>query len=282
MSDADRALALYADMISQRVPMNHSAYSSLITACAQSGMTTHAHVLLKDMVEHGLRPAMPVYTAIIGGLRMREDLPAAIDTLVQMAARGFVCNCSVYSSLLDFCIQHDQWKSADTVLREMAQQSDAHTSAAITSNVERWSKRGELDRAIALFYTALGGSPAVRKACMDGGVASCLLGACVQSGALQRALEIFDDLVAWPGLNPPDARSCEALLCGLVDHGDLRGALRVAESIVAPEGPESLDAAHQPHALCRLLSTLQHKGLVEGAGPLGESLALAKAAMEAR
>merc|ERR1719221_1164126 len=64
IGDADRAMALYRDMRTIGIQMNHIAFTTLINAHAKNGLMKRAEQLLGEMKADGWKPNAITYSSL--------------------------------------------------------------------------------------------------------------------------------------------------------------------------------------------------------------------------
>jgi len=290
IGDADRAMALYQDMKTEGIPMNHIVFTSLITAYARVGNMKPADGILEEMLTEGCKPNAITYSVMIRGHCVRGDLPAALEVLQKMVSLGFPADCVIFNTLLDGCVRSSNWDLAETLLEEMGKQGVERSNFTVSIIVKMWSKRGDLDKAFETVYDALKAphvlSEQVSKryhqsSSIDTQVGSCIVGACIHNKDPERALKVFRDMKTWPNFDGPDANTYGAMICGLAKHGYLREATSIAE-----EACVALRASYDrkmvsSSALMQLFRALKAEGTLGEVGPaLGAKLRAAGMVVE--
>jgi len=270
--DADRAMALYGDMKTNGIQMNHIAFTTLINAHAKNGLMKRAEQLLEEMEKEGCKPNGITYASLIRGHCVRGDLSAALKLFQQMLRCGFQADSVIFNTLLDGCVQHGNFPLADELLVEMQNHNVSPSNYTLSIIVKMWSKRGELDKAFEAVYSALEdpNGPYV-----DAQVGACIVGSCIHNKAPNRAIEVFNDMKTWPNFDGPDANTYSALISGLPRHGFLTKAVTIAEEacVVLKAKPGHDKQPLAPNALWQLFRALRNERLLDELGhPLAQKL----------
>jgi len=266
IGDADRAMALFQDMRTNGVQLNHIVFTALINAHAKNGLMKRAEQLMEEMEREGCKPNAITYSSLIRGHCVRGDISAALNVFHQMVGFGFNADAVIYNTLLDGCVQHGNFELADELLLEMEKSKVAPSNYTLSIIVKMWSKRGDLDKAFKAVRTALRDPTGPN---VDAQVGACIVGACIHNRAPQRAIAIFEEMKTWPNFDGPDNNTYSALISGLPRHGYLRKAVELTEEACAclntrPGQDKRLLA---PNALMQLFRALRNERLLHELAP---------------
>merc|ERR1719491_1639402 len=274
LGDPERAMALYRDMKENNVQMNHIVYTALINAHTRNGLMMKAEALLEDMQKEGCEPNAITYSSLVKGHCAKGDLEAAYSLFHKMMDLGFEADAVIFNTLLDGCVQKGNWALGDELLSEMQRLDVQPTNFTLSIMVKMWSKRGELDKAFEVVYSAL--QDPMRYKCVDAQVGACIVGACMHNRSPERALKVLEEMKGWKQFDGPDANTYSALISGLPRHGLARKAVQIAEEacIVLSSTTRGQDRRPlAPNALQQLFRALKQEGLFHELGlPLAQKL----------
>merc|ERR1719476_188434 len=135
----------------------------------------------------------------------------------EMLGRGLAADTIIFNMMLDGCVKHSSWGLADELLADMKTYSVEPSNFTLSIMVKMWGKRHLLEEAFEAVHRTLR-EGRVR---LDAQVGTCLVGACLHNGAVDRALEAFEEVKTWPHYDGPDAGTYGCLISGLANVGRL-------------------------------------------------------------
>eukprot|EP00927_Polykrikos_kofoidii_P049379 TRINITY_DN43443_c0_g1_i1.p1 TRINITY_DN43443_c0_g1~~TRINITY_DN43443_c0_g1_i1.p1 ORF type:complete len:861 (+),score=125.95 TRINITY_DN43443_c0_g1_i1:241-2823(+) len=228
IGDACNAMLLFKELRERGVGVNHITYTTIIDAQARAGDMDMAKNLLQQMEHDGCVPNTITFSTIVKGYCEHGDLSSAFAVFREMLNRDLEADVVIYNTLLDGCIRHDYFDMADQLLNSMKDFGVRASNSTLSVVVRMWGKRRQLDRAVKAVQTM----PREHGFCVDARVCTSLLSACVQNGALDRAIKTFALMKTWPTWSGPDAGTYNVLVHGLLRLGRSRHDLRVAANIL--------------------------------------------------
>jgi len=271
--NSERALAVYKELRGAGLQMTLVAYTSLIDAHAKAGLLEEAEALLQQMDKDGCHPNTITYSTLVRGHCQQGDLLNAMRLFKEMLGRGLAADTIIFNMMLDGCVKNSNWGLADQLLADMTMYSVEPSNFTLSIMVKMWGKRRCLEEAFEAVRRSLSGG----RMRLDAQVGTCLVGACLHNGAVDRALEAFDEVKTWPQCAGPDAGTYGALISGLANAGRLQEAVKFAEEACSrATGPRPPLKPLGPATLGALFKALKRNGLDESLGrPLQERLAAA-------
>mmetsp|Transcript_78127 Transcript_78127/g.252929 ORF Transcript_78127/g.252929 Transcript_78127/m.252929 type:complete len:369 (-) Transcript_78127:4-1110(-) len=261
-----RAMSTWREMRAEGVPMNTVVYNGVIDAQARVGAIDEASELLEAMERDGCVPDNITYSTIVKGYCVKGDLDKAFEVFRSMQRGDMAGDCIIYNTMLDGCTRHGRMDLADELLADMEKYSVAPSNFTLGILVKMWGRRKNLDKA----FEVVEGLPRRFGFTANAQVRTCLMCACLNNGAVDRAFRVFED-VQRSGLGA-DAKAYGSLIAGCIRHGHLHRAVSLVEQayglVPAAGGPAR---GHRPpgvdaELLEQLLKALSQQGLMEQQG----------------
>merc|ERR1719343_1262346 len=225
-----------------------------------------AHELLVGMEKDGLTPDGITHSTMVKGYCTNGDLDKAFDLLRGTQKAGVESDCVVYNTLLDACTKHNRVELADRVLADFERNGVRASNFTLGILVKMYGRRRQLGKA----FDVLNEFAAQHNLTPNLQVRSCLMSVCINNGALDRALGLFD-AIKKDSEGQVDAKTCDNVLNGLIRAGRLHESVafvQEAYGLEQHEGARLLPPGHHlsEQALERLVRGLQAKSLdAEGA-----------------
>jgi len=287
---AGRAMALWREMIDQGTPMNIVVYNSLIDSQARVGDMENVFQLVETMEPNGISPDAISYSTIVKGYCIKGDLDKAFEVFCYMQSNNMVSDCIIYNTVLDGCTRHNRMDLADKILEDMDKHNIKPSQFTLGILTKMYGRRRQLDKAFRVLEQAT-----ERHGLRPNAQAKmCLMNTCLHNGDLERALTVFEDIIAHG--HGPDAKIYGVLINGIVRHnpGRLHEAVGLIEQAcgLTNAGLSQRDAAcrrlppSQPletETLEQLLQALASRSLMKSVGvPFLERLRAAKVPINSR
>jgi len=220
---APRAMAMWREVRQSGLPMNTVVYNVTIDAHARVGAMDGVSELVEAMAADGCEPDGITYSTIVKGYCVKGDLDKAFDVFSNMKTGNPDNDAIVYNTVLDGCTRHGRWDIADKVLADMERNKIKPSIFTLGSLIKMYGRRRQLDKAFKVFEEY----PKKHGFVRNQQVSTCLMCACLNNNALDKALMVFEDLkVSFQG---PDSKAYGAMITGCVRHGKLQVAIGLVE-----------------------------------------------------
>jgi pentatricopeptide repeat protein len=128
----------------------------------------------------------------------------------------------VYNTLLDGCTRHGRRDLCEMVLEDMEKSAVVPSNFTLGILVKMYGRQHELEKA----FKVVNEWPRRHGFAANAQVKTCLMGACVNNGAVDRAVQVFEDLQA---TGCADAKAYGALILGCARNGFLDKAIELVE-----------------------------------------------------
>lgn len=215
LKDAETAWQVYERMGERGVAATRGTFGTLIDLCARDSRMDRAGALFRAMCAAGVAPEMSTYAAIVKGYCLQGELEQAIQLFTFMRTRGVKPDALLFNAILDGCARRDMAFMAEQVLNDMDEFGVAPSNATLCIMVKLYGQVRDVDAAFRIVYEM----PARFGFAADDKVLSALAGACVRSGRLEAAKEVFDRI------ERPDAKVYGRMIHGHLQHDDIQGAV---------------------------------------------------------
>lgn len=279
---AQRAMAAWREMRETRIRMNTVVYNSVIDAQARVGAMDNVSELVATMGRDGVEPDAISYSTIAKGYCVKGDLDKAFDVFRNMQRNKMANDSIVYNTILDGCTRHSRWDLADTLMADMEKLSITPSNYTLGILVKMHGRRRQLDKAFQLVEAA----PARFGFAANPQVLTCLMGACLNNNAIDKALRVFQDVKK--AHRGADGKAFGSMVGGCVRRGELQKAVALVEEAYGlSTGPglyklspgQSIAAEN----LEKLMQALVRQGMAETVAiPLLDRLRAAKAPINGR
>merc|ERR1719456_2075627 len=174
-----------------------------------------AGALFRSMYAAGLSPELATYQTIVKGYCVHGELEQAVQLFTLMRTRGVKPDAALFNALLDGCARRDMAFMAEQGLNDMDEFGVAPSNATLCILVKLYGKVRDVDAAFRVVEEL----PARYGFDLDDKVRAALVGACVRSGRLPAAQEVF------ARIEKPDAKVYGLLTHGCLQHDDVAGAV---------------------------------------------------------
>lgn len=271
---SSRAMDLWHDMCSRGIRVNTVVCNALIDAQARCGCIDEITQIVSAMEEAGCKPDVITFSTIMKGYCVKGDLDKAYDVFKSTQASGLVTDAIVYNTLLDGCLRHHRPDLADELVADMEKHNITPSNYTLGILVKMYGRRHQLDKAFAVAETL-----STRHGFETNfQVKTCLIAACINNRAIDRALQVFKELQEQNGA---DYKAYGAVIAGCVRYRRFAEAVALVEKAygVQAGGSRGLPAGQvlESDRLEQLIHALTQQRLMESMGhPLLRKLRDAK------
>jgi len=274
---SDRAMSAWREMRSEGIQMNTVVYNTVIDAQARVGAMDEVSELVEAMEPDGCTPDVITYSTIVKGYCVKGDLDKAFEVFRSMQKNNMAGDSVIYNTVLDGCTRHGRMDLADKLLEDMNRFNVTPSNFTLGILVKMYGRRRQLDKAFEVVESI----PRKHGFVANAQVSTCLMCACLNNNAVDRALEVFEELKhAGQGA---DAKAYGALISGCVRHGHLQKAAALVEEAYGLKGRPCAGGTLESEPVEQLLRAYASRGLMEQQGiPLLERLRAAKVPISGR
>lgn len=264
-----RAMDAWREMRAQGIKLNTVVYNAVVDAQARIGNMAAVSELIEAMEPDGCAPDSITYSIIVKGYCVSGDLDRAFEIFCSMQNNNMAHDSIIYNTILDGCTRHGRWELADQVLAGMKNNQITPSHYTLGIVVKMWGRRKQLDKA----FKALETMPRRFRFAPNSQVHTCLMCACLNNDAIDRAFEVFENLKS--SGQGVDSKAYAALIQGCVRCGQL---LRAVDLVLeAHKVPSTSDHMQEntrinkapgtlKESVDRLLRALTQHGLMEQHG----------------
>jgi pentatricopeptide repeat protein len=273
--DTQGASIMWNELRASGLPMNTVVYNGIIDAHARVGHTKEVATLLKSMEDDGIEPDDITKSIVVKGYCMTGELDKAMQVFCGLPAQPNQNNVIVYNTILDGCCRHNRNDLADKLLANMEEYNITPSNYTLGIVVKMWGRRKNLAEAL----TAVEVLPKKYGFRANGPVRTCLLFACLRNDAVDKALDVFDEIrIAG---NHADSKLFSALVNNCAKTGKFKQAVALVEEAygLAPGTRRLLAHNDDLEHTCvdHLMKALSKQGQYQALGtPLIKSLRAAK------
>jgi pentatricopeptide repeat protein len=232
---ASRAMEMFREMSELGLTLNTVVFNSLIDSQARIGAMDQVSLLWESMSPSGCEPDKITYSTIVKGYCVKGDLEKAFEVFRGMQANKMAVDSIIYNTVMDGCIRHNRLDLVDLVLEDMEKYSIKPSNFTLGILVKMHGRRRQLDKAFQVIEEL----PRKYGLQLNSQVKTCLLCACITNGAVDRAMQVFDEMKA---ANDADAKAYGSLICGLTRMGQLQKAAAIVEDAYGLESSDSFTA----------------------------------------
>jgi len=278
-------MEMWREMRGEGLKLNTVVYNAVIDAQARVGAMEDVSELIETMAVDGCYPDSITYSTIVKGYCVKGDLDKAFEVFHGMQKNKMAGDSIVYNTILDGCIRHSRMDLADQLLDDMERFAVVPTNFTLGILVKMYGRRRQLEKAFEVMQQI----PQRHGFSPNGQVKTCLMCACINNDALDRAFTVFEELKQVG--SGADSQAYGALISGCVRHGDLLRATGLVEEAygLGPNAKPARPARDKPgqpleaEPLEQLLRAFSQRGQMEKYGmPLLEKLRIAKAPVHGR
>jgi len=271
---------MWREMRKAGLKMNTVVYNAVIDAQARVGSMDEVSELVSTMQADNVRPDIISHSTIVKGYCVKGDVDKAFEIFRDMQQNNMVKDSIVYNTLLDGCTRNSRFDLADVLLEDMEKCNITPTNFTMGILVKMYGRRRQLDKA----FEAMATLPKRYGFTPNPQVKTCLVCACINNNALDRAFVVFEDLKS--GGFGADAKAYSAIISGCVRKSQTDRAVALVEEAYGLSGKRPTLAHGQSleaDALEKLLLALSQRGQAEEvAMPLLDRLRAAKAPINGR
>merc|ERR550532_3601735 len=145
--------------------------------------------LVETMGLDGCTPDTITYSTIVKGYCVKGDLDKAFEVFRGMQKNKMAGDSIIYNTLLDGCTRHGRMDLADQLLEDMERFRIVPSNFTLGILVKMYGRRGMLEKAFEVMEAVpkrQGFEPNTQ-------AKSCLMGACLNNNALDKAWLVFED-----------------------------------------------------------------------------------------
>lgn len=258
--------------------MNTVIYNTLIDVQARQGAVEEVEALLFGMEHDNIPKDCITYCTAMKGYCVYGDLEKAFKVFSDMNEKGMLRDSIGYNTILDGCTRHNRLDLFDLVQQEMEKNKIPPTSFTLGVLIKMYGRRKQLDKAFEVVQEM----PQKYNFAVNTQTKVCLLSQCVRLGALQKAVEVFDDIRGMEG-GRVDASAFGMMIAAYLDAGREEDAAGLVEQAYGVRtGKPQLKHGHQlkSEKIEHVLRALRRKGLHDRvAVPLMQGLSNAGVAL---
>merc|ERR1719160_2133837 len=200
----EKLMQVYTEMREREVPCNTISYNTMLDACAKCGAMHRVPDLLEDMkaARPRVEPDVITYSTIVKGYCNSGDVDKALQVLQEMKRDGKHAPDEIlYNSLLDGCAKQHRLEDALNLLDDMQDAGVVPSNFTLSILVKLLGRSRRLNQAFDMVETICkenGFRPNIyvytclMQACIpDQKTYSCLARGCMNSGAMEKAVEVI-------------------------------------------------------------------------------------------
>merc|ERR1719198_2415411 len=210
---ADRAMDIYHDFLSEGVQMNSVCYNALIDSQARVGDMDQVTLLFEAMRRDGIAPDVVTYSTIVKGYCVQGDLDHAFDVFRGMQRDSMAREAIVYNTVLDGCANKGRIDLAEALLEDMEKYNVIPTNFTLGILVKMYGRARQVDKA----FHVVDSLTKRHDFAANKEVLTCLIRTCLSNRAFDRALKVFDRLRR--SANGADAKAYQTIILGLRARG---------------------------------------------------------------
>jgi len=261
---SSRAMDLWHDMRTRGIRVNTVVCNALIDSQARCGCIDEITQIVSAMEADGCKPDVITFSTIMKGYCVKGDLDKAYDVFRSTQETGLVTDAIIYNTLLDGCLRHNRPDLADQLVVDMEKHNITPSNFTLGILVKMYGRRHQLDKAfnIANSLSTRHGFETNFQ------VKTCLIAACINNRAIDRALKVFKELKAQNGA---DYKAYGVIIAGCVRYRRFAEAVALVEEAYGVQEGVShggLPAGQmlESDRLEQLLHALAQQGLMESIG----------------
>lgn len=271
--DGKRAVEVWNELRSKRLPMNTTVYNAIIDVHARVGATDEVSSLLKQMEEDGVAHDNITKSIMAKGYCVSGDLDNAMNVFRSLPVQPFSNHVIIYNTILDGCVRHNRMDLADEMLAKMEEYRITPSNFTLGIVVKMWGRRRKLSEAFA----ALENLPKKYGLKPNAPVKTCLFFACIRNDAINQASEVFEELCA---VGHFDAKMFSALISNCARVGQFERAVSLVEDAYGlGSGKRLLARKEELDSSCleQLMRSLSRQGQLQALGtPMLKKMEAAK------
>jgi pentatricopeptide repeat protein len=279
--DNQGAADMWRELRATDLPMNTMVYNAILDSHARVGATREISGLLKSMEEDGVEQDDITKSIVVKGYCMTGELDKAMEVFGTLPGQANANTVIVYNTILDGCCRHNNNELADKLLAKMDEYRIEPSNYTLGTIVKMWGRRRNLGAALAAVKTL----PKKYGFTPNGPVRTCLFFACLRNDAVDKALEVFDEIRA--AGHHGDSKMFSALVNNCARAGKYEQAVSLVEEAygLAPGTKRVLVHKDDLDGPCmeQLLKCLSKQGQLQAVGaPLVKKLGNARVPISSR
>lgn len=250
---AEKCFCTLEEMEAQGIPGNTITYNTLLDACAKCGTMSRVPAIFEKMKQSDVEPDRITYSTLIKGYCVAGELDCAFKLFEELKADGKLdLDEIVYNSLLDGCSRKQKPQKAMEYLQDMISVGIQPSNYTLSIMVKLLGRAKRLNEALKLaedyrqeFNLKLNVQ-----------VFTCLMQACLLNKKVQKALDIYKEMIGELG-RLPDRKAHTVLVDGCLNAGAFEEAVQVCRCAYGFGSPElsvrgSITVGVEPKALSDL------------------------------
>eukprot|EP00435_Cladocopium_sp_Y103_P041225 s965_g11.t1 len=250
---AEKCFRTLEEMEAQGIPGNTITYNTLLDACAKCGTMSRVPAIFEKMKQSDVEPDRITYSTLIKGYCVAGELDCAFKLFEELKADGKLdLDEIVYNSLLDGCSRKQKPQKAMEYLQDMISVGIQPSNYTLSIMVKLLGRAKRLNEALKLaedyrqeFNLKLNVQ-----------VFTCLMQACLLNKKVQKALDIYKEMIGELG-RLPDRKAHTVLVDGCLNAGAFEEAVQVCRCAYGFGSPElsvrgSITVGVEPKALSDL------------------------------
>ncbi|CAK9048357.1 unnamed protein product, partial [Durusdinium trenchii] len=216
------------------IPGNTITYNTLLDACAKCSAMARVPAIFEKMRQCDVEPDRITYSTLIKGYCVAGELDCAFKLFEELKADGKLdLDEIVYNSLLDGCSRKQKPQKAMEYLQDMISVGIQPSNYTLSIMVKLLGRAKRLNEALKLAND-------YRKEFnlkLNVQVFTCLMQACLLNKKVQKALDIYKEMIGELG-RLPDRKAHTVLVEGCLNAGAFEQALQVCRCAYGFGSPE--------------------------------------------
>ncbi|CAK8989795.1 unnamed protein product [Durusdinium trenchii] len=231
---AEKCFNTLEEMEAQGIPGNTITYNTLLDACAKCSAMARVPAIFEKMRQCDVEPDRITYSTLIKGYCVAGELDCAFKLFEELKADGKLdLDEIVYNSLLDGCSRKQKPQKAMEYLQDMISVGIQPSNYTLSIMVKLLGRAKRLNEALKLAND-------YRKEFnlkLNVQVFTCLMQACLLNKKVQKALDIYKEMIGELG-RLPDRKAHTVLVEGCLNAGAFEQALQVCRCAYGFGSPE--------------------------------------------
>eukprot|EP00434_Breviolum_minutum_P020644 symbB.v1.2.018202.t1/scaffold1209.1/size131499/3 len=272
---AEKCFRTLEEMEAHGIPGNTITYNTLLDACAKCGTMARVPAIFEKMKQCDVEPDRITYSTLIKGYCVAGELDCAFKLFEELKADGKLdLDEIVYNSLLDGCSRKQKPQKAMEYLNDMISVGIQPSNYTLSIMVKLLGRAKRLNEALKL-------AEDYRKEFnlkLNVQVFTCLMQACLLNKKVQKALDIYKEMIGELG-RMPDRKAHTVLVDGCLNAGAFDEAVQVCRCAYGFGAPElQVRAGITVGVEAKVLSDLANKVALGRVGSVDEALEVLDAA----
>ncbi|KNC82393.1 hypothetical protein SARC_05320 [Sphaeroforma arctica JP610] len=211
------ALQVFGDAQKYRLPLDISAYASVVSACVKGGRYDYGLTVLRAMHTSGVTPTQQTYGVLLGGYARTGKWEGSVSVLREMQAKGVPPDVYTYSSVLKACAVGDAPMVAAKVLEDMHKAGIEPNAVLFTSAMRATGAKGQRGwtEALEMFRAMQAKGVAVDTLAYNTLIKVCM--SVNKKWTWRVGVDLLDEMRAMG--SPPNTATYNALIPGVFQYG---------------------------------------------------------------